>query len=600
MAVIFLSLLNFFFLLQRVFAQSAANSGTNFSCFSDSPVSCETYVSYRARSPDYMNIGNISDLFGVSRLSIVNANNLPSDEAKLKQNQILLIPITCSCNGSSFFSNVTYRIKAGDSLYSVSINTFQNLTDYHDVQEMNPLLIPNRLKVGMQVVFPLLCRCLSKELEEQGLKYLITYVWQPGNVLLAVSSAFNASPVDILKENNYRNLSDAVCLPLLMPVTKLPINLSSLGDLHMTRRLNLIIAILGSAGAFVILSALLVYIHRLYVKRRLLEPNVSYTEFFESKGGTIEPKLFKSNLLLKVSGCLDNPIIFDEKAIKEATMNLSERHRIGRSVYKATIDGEVFAVKKVKDATEEIKILQRLNHANLVKLMGISSWNDEDCFLVYEYAENGSLDNMLFSSTPSSSSSMAFLTWTQRLDIALDVANGLQYMHEHSQPSIVHMDIRASNILLNSNLKAKISNFYSARPATCSKQLKEDVFAFGVILLELFSGRKVMQQSKNGETVIEWDQMRELLEVDEKRVERLEKWMDQNLQGLYPTDSALSILHLANACTSDIYLARPTMTEIVFNLSFLRQSSSEMYEGSWMSGIEPVESSETFSPIIAR
>lgn len=600
MAVFVLSLLYFFSLLRSVFAQSTANAGTNFSCFSESPVSCETYLSYRARSSAYMNIGNISDLFGVSRLSIVKANNLSSDDAKLKQNQILLIPITCSCNGPSFFSNIPYHIKTGDSLYSVSINTFQNLTNYHDVQEMNPLLNPNRLKVGMEVVFPLLCKCPNKELEEKGIRYLITYVWQPGNVILAVSSAFNASPVDILTENNYRNFSDAVCLPVLIPVSKLPVSLSSLGDPHMTKRLNLIIAILGSAVAFFILSALAVYIHRLYVKRKILETNVSYTEFVESKGGTMEPQIIKNNLLLKVSGCLDNPIIYDEKAIKEATMNLSDRHRIGRSVYKAMINGEVFAVKQSKNATEEIKILQRLNHANLVKLMGISSWNDEDCFLVYEYAENGSLDNWLFSPSPSSSSPLVFLTWTQRLDIALDVANGLQYMHEHSQPSIVHMDIRTSNILLNSNFKAKISNFYSARPATCSEQLKEDVFAFGVILFELLSGKKAMEQSKNGESVKVWDRMRGVLEVEEKRAERLEMWMDENLQGLYPIDTALNLLHLANACTLDIYLARPTMTEIVFNLSFLRQSSSEMYEGSWMSGLEPVESSEIFSPIIAR
>lgn len=600
MAVSIFSVLYFLFQLQRVFAQSTANPGTNFSCFSASPVSCETYLTYRARSSDYMNIGNISDLFGVSRLSIVKANNLSSDDAKLKQNQILLIPITCSCNGSSFFSNVTYHIKTGDSLYSVSINTFQNLTNYHDVQEMNPLLNPNRLKMGMEVVFPLLCKCPNKELEEKGIRYFITYVWQPGNGILAVSSAFNASPVDILTENNYRNFSDAACLPVLIPVSKLPVILSSLGDPHMTKRLNLIIAILGSAIAFFILSALVVYIHRFYVKRNILKTNVSYTEFVESKSGSIEPQMIKSNLLLKVSGCLDNPRIFDEKAIKEATMNLSDQHRIGGSVYKAMINGEVFAVKKFKDATEEIKILQRLNHANLVKLMGISSWNDEDCFLVYEYAENGSLDSWLFPTSPSSSSSLAFLTWTQRLDIALDVANGLQYMHEHSQPSIVHMDIRTSNILLNSNFKAKISNFYSAQPATCSKQLKEDVFAFGVILFELLSGRKAMEQSKNGETLKVWDRITEVLEVEEKRAERLERWMDKKLQGLYPIDTALNLVHLANACTLDVYIARPTMTEIVFNLSFLRQSSSETYEGSWMSGLEPVESSEIFSPIIAR
>jgi serine/threonine protein kinase len=189
---------------------------------------------------------------------------------------------------------------------------------------------------------------------------------------------------------------------------------------------------------------------------------------------------FKEKLLLGVSGYLNKPIVYENKTIMEAMMNLSETCRIGKSVYRATINGIVLAVKKTKEDVcgEELKILQKVNHANLVRLVGISSDTEGNRFLVYEYAENGSLD-----------SSLAFLTWNQRLSIALDVATGLYYMHEHTQPTIVHRDIRASNILLDSMFKAKIANFSMARSAANDVIMpKVDVFTFGVILLELLSG----------------------------------------------------------------------------------------------------------------
>ncbi|KAJ6926896.1 hypothetical protein NC651_011099 [Populus alba x Populus x berolinensis] len=127
----------------------------------------------------------------------------------------------------------------------------------------------------------------------------------------------------------------------------------------------------------------------------------------------------------------------------EGTMDLNEHYKIG-SVYRAKINGRVLAVKKTKDdVTEELKILQKVSHANLVKLIGMSSGFDREGnrFLIYEFAENGSLEKWLHPTSESSSSSAGFLTWSQRLHVVPDVANGLQYMHEHTQPSIVHKDI---------------------------------------------------------------------------------------------------------------------------------------------------------------
>ncbi|PQQ01384.1 serine/threonine receptor-like kinase NFP [Prunus yedoensis var. nudiflora] len=175
--------------------------------------------------------------------------------------------------------------------------------------------------------------------------------------------------------------------------------------------------------------------------------------------------------------------------IMEATNDLDELCKIGRFNDKATMHGEVLAIKRTnKDVKEELSILQKVNHVNLVNLTGISYDADGDRFLVYENAENGSLENWLFPDSEASSDSLAFISWSQRIHIALDVANGLHYMHE----SIVHWDVRARNILVDSNFKAKLANFSTARPVTNSSMPKVDVFAFGVFLLELLSGKRAM------------------------------------------------------------------------------------------------------------
>ncbi|GFY93997.1 hypothetical protein Acr_09g0004430 [Actinidia rufa] len=456
----------------RAGAQSPPDRDTDFSCSSDFPISCQTYLTYRARAPLYLDLGNISDLFNISRLAIAKASTLASENAQLIQDQLLLIPITCTCNGTQYFSSFTYQIKDGDSFYVVSTFAFENLTNYHLVQEKNSKLNPINLHAGDEVIFPLLSFLAHIHLSSKKKKSL------NGNVLALETD-------DLIQMEKAR------------------------------------------------------------------------------KEEAFEPKVIQDKLLPGISGYLDKPTVYDKKVIMEATMNLSERYRIGKSVYRAVIEDRVFAVKKTKDATEELKILQKVNHANLVKLMGMSSDNQGNCFLVYEYAENGSLDKWLYAKSSSiSSSSVAFLTWTQRLYIAFDVANGLQYMHEHTQPSVVHRDIRTTNILL--------------------------------------SARKAMETTESGEIVLLWKEIRWVLEDEEKREERLMAWMDPKLESFYPIDGALSVAGLARACTSEKYSARPRMAEIVFNLSVLTQSSQEMNERSSTSGgMEAEDVVQVISPVVA-
>lgn len=128
-------------------------------------------------------------------MSIAKASQLVSENAQLDPNQLLLInQVQLHCNGSYYFSNAAYQIKSDDSFYSLSIHAFENLTSYQFAEDMNPTMDPVSLTIGVELVFPLLCKCPAQSDLQKGFHYLITYVWQPGDELLPVSAMFNTSP----------------------------------------------------------------------------------------------------------------------------------------------------------------------------------------------------------------------------------------------------------------------------------------------------------------------------------------------------------------------------------------------------------------------
>jgi len=583
---LFLVLMLFF--LTNISAQPLYISETNFTCPVDSPPSCETYVAYRAQSPNFLSLSNISDIFNLSPLRIAKASNIEAEDNKLIPDQLLLVPITCGCTKNHSFANITYSIKQGDTFFILSITSYQNLTNYLEFKNFNPNLSPTLLPLDTKVSVPLFCKCPSKNQLNKGIKYLITYVWQDNDNVTLVSSKFGASQVEMLAENNH-NFTASTNRSVLIPVTSLPKldQPSSNGRKSSSQNLALIIGIsLGSAFFILVLTLSLVYVYCLKMKR--LNRSTSSSETADK-------------LLSGVSGYVSKPTMYEMDVIMEGTMNLSENCKIGESVYKANIDGRVLAVKKIKkDASEELKILQKVNHGNLVKLMGVSSDNDGNCFLVYEYAENGSLEEWLFSESSKTSDSVGSLTWSQRITIAVDVAIGLQYMHEHTYPRIIHRDITTSNILLDSNFKAKIANFGMARTSTNSMMPKIDVFAFGVVLIELLTGKKAMTTKENGEVVILWKDFWKIFDLEGNREERLRKWVDPKLESFYPIDNALSLASLAVNCTADKSLSRPTIAEIALCLSLLNQPSSEpMLERSLTSGLD-AEATHVVTSVIAR
>ncbi|WJX41713.1 hypothetical protein P8452_29029 [Trifolium repens] len=215
--------------------------------------------------------------------------------------------------------------------------------------------------------------------------------------------------------------------------------------------------------------------------------------------------------------------IIDYKQIEKSTNNFEENNILGVGgfgcVYKAQFDENLdVAVKKLHRQTQyaetefenEVELLSKIQHPNIISLLGCSI-NGDMRFIVCELMQNGSLEAQLHG--PSQGSR---LTWYMRMKIALDTARGLEYLHEHCYPPVIHRDMKSSNILLDTNFNAKLSDFglaiidgsqkkniklsgtlgYVAPEYLLDGKLtdKSDVYAYGVVLLELLLGRKPVEK----------------------------------------------------------------------------------------------------------
>ncbi|XP_074566153.1 receptor-like serine/threonine-protein kinase SD1-8 isoform X2 [Curcuma longa] len=218
---------------------------------------------------------------------------------------------------------------------------------------------------------------------------------------------------------------------------------------------------------------------------------------------------------------LDLPV-FDLNTIAEATDNFSVNNKLGEGgfglVYKGRlVEGQEIAVKRlsktssqgVDEFKNEVMLIAKLQHRNLVRLLGCCIQGGER-ILVYEYMPNGSLDAFLFDEAK-----REFLDWKKRQNIILGIARGLLYLHQDSRLRIIHRDLKASNVLLDKEMTPKISDFGMARifggedteintrrvvgtygymsPEYAMDGIflvKSDVFSFGILLLEIITGRK--------------------------------------------------------------------------------------------------------------
>ncbi|PQP99516.1 cysteine-rich receptor-like protein kinase 1 isoform X2 [Prunus yedoensis var. nudiflora] len=228
----------------------------------------------------------------------------------------------------------------------------------------------------------------------------------------------------------------------------------------------------------------------------------------------------------------------------------------------------------VDDFFNEVNLISGIQHQNLVKLLGCSIEGPES-LLVYEYVPNKSLDQVLFDK-----GTLHILNWQQRFDIICGIAEGLVYLHGSCGVKIIHRDIKASNILLDENLIPKIADFGLARCVGPDKshlstgiagtlgymapeylvrgQLtdKADVYAFGVMVLEIVSGRKnrVFAEGSSSILYAVWKHY---------KARNITEAVDPILKGGFPEREASDVLRIGLLCTQASLAVRPSMTEVV-------------------------------------
>ncbi|KAL2623111.1 hypothetical protein R1flu_003316 [Riccia fluitans] len=315
---------------------------------------------------------------------------------------------------------------------------------------------------------------------------------------------------------------------------------------------------------------------------------------------------------------------FSIKEIKTMTENFKQpvgKGGFGSVYYGKLPNGKEVAVKVkaadskqgVKEFLNEVQLLSRVHHKNLVPLIGYCLDGQEQ-ILVYEYMSQGALHDHLHHPPESSSTSTrqgaggfvssrhCSLDWKTRLDIVLNAARGLEYLHKDCKPPVIHRDVKSSNVLLTEKLQAKFGDLGISKQAyepdtdetmnttgistavqgtwgymdpeyfTRHKlTVKSDVFSFGVILLEIITGKRAQTQKfpdSEAVTLKQW--VEEALEEN-----KLKSVIDPRLRDEYSEEGMLMVVNVAMKCLLPNGVGRPDMGDIVYTLLQALQREKE-------------------------
>ncbi|KAG6626166.1 hypothetical protein CIPAW_15G029200 [Carya illinoinensis] len=348
------------------------------------------------------------------------------------------------------------------------------------------------------------------------------------------------------------------------------------------------IAIAGGVG-FIVLLVSISWMYLIIKQRKIIKLR---ERFFRQNGGTLLCQQLSSQ-----ENSVETAKIFSAEELKKATNNYDENLIIGQggfgTVYKGLLsDDRVVAIKKsklvdksqIEQFINEVLVLSQINHRNVVKLLGCCL-ETEVPLLVYEFISNGTLFEHIHHK-----GSLSPISWETRLKIAGETAEALSYLHSAASPPIIHRDVKSSNILLDGNYTAKVSDFGASRLIplhqievatlvqgtlgyldpeylqTSQLTVKSDVYSFGVILVELLTGEKALSFDRPEE-----QRNLAMYFLSAIKEDRLFEVLEQNL-GIERNEKQLKeVANLASRCIKVKGEDRPNMKEVAAELEGLRK-----------------------------
>ncbi|VVA17566.1 PREDICTED: chitin elicitor receptor kinase 1 [Prunus dulcis] len=389
------------------------------------------------------NLSFIARVMETSGIDSYNKDVVPNRDSLLAGTRIN-IPFSCECVNGNFLGYMfEYDVNSGDTYHTVAETYFSNLTTVEAMEWFNsysPTKIPDSHELNVSVN----CSCGNSAVsEDYGL--FITYPLRPGETLTSIAQNVQLDETLLQRYNpgvNFSQGSGFVHIPGKDPNGSYPPLKSSSKGLAGGAIAGIIVAAI--AGVLLLAVGACFGFHR---KNWRYKPE-------ESNGA--------AGVLTGIN--VHKSVEYSYEELARATDNFSLANKIGQggfgAVYYAELRGEKAAIKKMdtqaaKEFLAELRVLTRVHHSNLVRLIGYCV--EGSLFLVYEYIENGNLSQHLRGSGRDP------LPWSKRVQIALDSARGLEYLHEHTDAVYIHRDIKSANILIDKNFHAKVADFGLAK-----------------------------------------------------------------------------------------------------------------------------------------
>ncbi|CAK9221795.1 unnamed protein product [Sphagnum troendelagicum] len=563
------------------------------------PTGCTAALYYILQQGD--SLVNISNNFQTNNSIIQTYNPNITNVNYIEAGNPIYIPFTCSCTNDQLLNQFFYSVQHGDTLSGIANGTYEGFTQYDWIAAASGVSNPNSIQPGNLLKIPVNCTCGNPSVSTKY-GFFATYVVQHGDTESSIASKFNITESLLQQYNPGVNLLSLNTSSILFVPAK---GTSSNGN-----GVNVGVIVGPLVGALVLGAAIALGLYCCCIKnprkQELKREQLLRSSAAHSQDGSSARAISANKNARDVSLMLAErkSVEFSYEELAAATDNFSISHKIGQggfaSVYFGEIHNQKLAIKKMtlqatKAFLAELQVLTHVHHTNLVQLIGYCT--DQHLFLVYEYIENGTLDQHLHGKV------MPPLTWSQRVQIALDAARGLEYIHEHIKPTYIHRDIKSANILIDRDLHAKVADFGLAKLTVSGSGThgivgtygyalygeispKVDVFSFGVVLYELISGRGAILQgdlstsspqsgSSQGRTLTS---LFEQVVHDPNGKEKLRGLLDPVLKDDYPLDAVWKVAELAEHCTRTNARNRPTMRFVVVQLMTLADTTTQGWE----------------------